>query len=92
MLDIILKFFTTYTDDESALLVLNLRKAARNYLFSWTFFVDFISTFPLQLLTKNGEFTKIIRLIRLPKASKLFDSSKFESIVECIMKSKPTTY
>ena len=88
-IDIILKFFTGYIDDETGKLVFMRRKIARNYVFSMAFVIDIVSTFPLYLFFSNGEFTKILRLIRLPKAAKLFDSSKFESLIECIMKSSP---
>ena len=87
-LDILLKFFTAYISDETGNTITDKKMIAKNYFFSKSFLSDFISTFPLYLLFKNGEFTRILRLFRWPKAFKLFDSSKFESLIECIMKIK----
>jgi hypothetical protein len=87
-LDILLKCITAYRDDESGNLVTDHWLVFKNYLLSWTFAIDFISTFPFYLIFSDGEVTKILRLIRLPKAFKLFASSKFEAFVECVMKSK----
>lgn len=78
---------TCYEDDETGAMVTDHWKIFKNYILSWTFVIDFISTFPTYLMTSEGEFTKILRLIRLKKATKLFASSKFEALVECIMKS-----
>jgi hypothetical protein len=87
-LDILLKCITSYNDDESGKLVIDHWLIFKNYLLSWTFYVDFISTFPFYLIFSDGEISKILRLIRLPKAFKLFASQKFESFVECVMKSR----
>lgn len=87
-IDIILKCFTAYVDDETGDLVTDKKRILKHYIFSWRFFIDFVSTFPMYLFFSDGEFTKILRMIRLPKTAKLFDSSKFENCIECIMKSK----
>lgn len=89
VLDIILKFFVSYVDDDTGQNVTDLPKIAWNYFLSFRFAFDILATFPMYLIISNGEITKIIRLIRLPKAVKLFDSSKFEALVEFIMKSNP---
>lgn len=85
-LDILLKCITAYNDDDSGDLVTDHWLIFKNYILSWTALIDIISTFPFYLIFSDGEVTKILRLIRLPKAFKLFDSQKFESLVECIMK------
>lgn len=88
-LDILLKCITAYNDDESGELVTDHWLIFKNYIFSKTFCIDFISTFPFWLIfSDDGELSKIVRLTRLPKAFKLFASQKFEAFVECIMKSK----
>lgn len=87
-IDILIKFITAFYHEETGELVTNMKEIPLNYLFSWRFVIDFASTFPLYLFLGIGEITKIFRLIRLPKAASLFDSAKFESCIECIMKSK----
>jgi hypothetical protein len=47
--DIILWFFTSYTDPYKQVEITNHKKIAINYLKSW-FIVDFISTFPVDAI------------------------------------------
>jgi hypothetical protein len=46
--DIIINFFSTYEDSKAGL-VINLKKIALHYLFTW-FFFDVFSCLPMQLL------------------------------------------
>lgn len=83
--DIVLWFFTSYTDKKRGVEVTNHKKIAINYIKTW-FFIDVISTLPIDVIfyiddvnsflryTKISKITKLLRLARLFKILKLLKS------------------
>ena len=74
-LDIIINFFSAYTDSEENL-VKNHKKIVLTYLKTW-FIVDLVSVLPINQMT-SGSFTynKITRISRLPKLYRLIKLTK----------------
>jgi hypothetical protein len=70
-LDIILNFFTAYTDHSTALVITSHKRIAKRYLKTY-FFVDVIATLPLGYILTHSSSTaiKIGKLGRLPKLVK----------------------
>jgi len=78
-LDMVLSFRTSFVDADSQLLVEDPWRIAKNYLLGW-FFVDFVSTFPVDMVVPSNEdgqvnpafrSVKILRVLRLFKLLKL---------------------
>eukprot|EP00811_Abedinium_folium_P005266 NODE_1484_length_2462_cov_4.674518.p1 GENE.NODE_1484_length_2462_cov_4.674518~~NODE_1484_length_2462_cov_4.674518.p1 ORF type:complete len:780 (-),score=189.50 NODE_1484_length_2462_cov_4.674518:121-2331(-) len=65
--DIMLNFHTAYYNSEGSLQCSHC-SIARNYMKTW-FFVDFVSTFPFELLV--GRFLRGTVLVRLPRFAKI---------------------
>ena len=72
---IILNFFHSYLDKAKGEVIINPKKIAKHYLKGW-FLIDFISSFPFELILENSNFLKLLRIIRI---NKIF---KFVSFVE----------
>ena len=74
-IDVVLNFFTAYTDSEENL-IRNHKKIIIRYLKSW-FIIDFISILPLNYITKNNiKYNKLTRISRLPKLYRLLKLTK----------------
>ena len=74
-IDVVLNFFTAYTDSEENL-IKNHKKIIIRYLKSW-FIIDFISILPLNYFTKNNiKYNKLTRISRLPKLYRLLKLTK----------------
>ena len=74
-IDVVLNFFTAYTDSEENL-IRNHKKIIIKYLKSW-FIIDFISILPLNYITKNNiKYNKLTRISRLPKLYRLLKLTK----------------
>lgn len=86
-LDLILNFIHSYKDAETFKPVLGLKAIAWNYIRYGWFFVDFVSVFPFKTLVGNEqvEFTKLMRLLRLPRLLKFIDLQRFKSTIQKIM-------
>ncbi len=76
-LDIVLNFLTGYFDESDNVpeLVMSCKRVATNYTKGW-FFLDFIATFPFQLIelyakTGGTKYNKLLRLLRLPRLYRL---------------------
>jgi len=79
--DIVLGFFSTFFDDGD--LVLDHRRVARSYLMGW-FPLDFLSTFPFDLMGAGGvagQF-KLIRALRLARLVKISRLLKMSDVLE----------
>lgn len=87
-IDVILCFFTTYTDGYKQIEITSHKKIAYQYLTSW-FVVDVLSIFPFDAILEGnananalirvariGKMYKVIRLFRLVKILKLVKSNK----------------
>ena len=72
---IILNFFHSYIDDSTGEVVIDSKKIAIRYLKGW-FFIDFISSFPFELIWEKSNILRLLRIIRI---NKIF---KFISFVE----------
>ena len=74
-IDIIVTFFSAYTDSEENL-VKNLKKIIITYLETW-FIVDLISVLPINEMTSTSfTYNKITRISRLPKLYRLVKLTK----------------
>lgn len=73
-LDIILNFFTGYQQSASTggAVIMTPTKIAKNYVSSW-FFVDFVSTFPFDLVFSQvyAQATNLIKLLKLSRLLRL---------------------
>ena len=72
---IVLNFFHSYFDKSTGEVVTHTKTIAKHYLKGW-FFIDFISSFPFELIWKKSHFLRLLRIIRI---NKIF---KFISFVE----------
>lgn len=87
LIDIILWFFTSYTDPYKQIEITSHKNIAINYTKTW-FFIDFLSTFPIDAIMTShnlndlfrfariGKIYKLIRLFRLMKVFKLIKGNK----------------
>jgi hypothetical protein len=75
MSDIIVNFLSAYPD-KNGVIVFTKKKISKNYLKSW-FFIDFVSSFPLQLVFKLitgndiGSFGNLNNVLKITKLSKM---------------------
>ena len=72
---IALNFFHSYLDKETGEIITDNKKIAIHYLKSW-FPIDFISSFPFELIWESSHILRLLRIIRI---NKIF---KFISFVE----------
>jgi len=72
-IDIILIFNTSYYADEE--LVSSRKGIFKHYLLGW-FVLDFSATFPWDAFSKDVEFLRLIRLLRLTRVAKKMDTLK----------------
>jgi len=71
LLDILLTFFTSYTDPISNQEVTDLKLVAVNYIKGW-FLIDVFSIFPFeQLIDTVGNINQLLRVVRLSKLLRL---------------------
>ena len=76
VIDIALNFLHAYKDPDTFKEVRSLKKIGYNYVRNGWFLIDFVSVFPFRYLLpsgNSGEITKLLRLARLPRLSKLID-------------------
>ena len=80
-LDIVLTFFSAYTDDEENL-VKNHRKIINSYLRSW-FVVDIISILPISyIISNNSKYSGLTKISKLPKLYRLVKLTKLLRITK----------
>ena len=72
---IILNFFHSYLDESTGEIIIDLKRIAIHYLKGW-FTIDFISSFPFELIWDKSNILRLLRIIRI---NKIF---KFISFVE----------
>ena len=72
---IILNFFHSYLDKSTGEIITHTKTIAKHYLKGW-FTIDFISSFPFELIWEHSTFLRLLRIIRI---NKIF---KFISFVE----------
>ena len=63
---IILNFFHSYIDKSTGETIIENKKIVINYLKGW-FCIDFISSFPFELIWEKSSFLKLLRIIRINK-------------------------
>ena len=63
---IILNFFHSYVDKSTGETIIENKKIVINYLKGW-FCIDFISSFPFELIWEKSSFLKLLRIIRINK-------------------------
>ena len=100
-MDIILNFFTAYYDPNENLvldkkvinlifiifgvLIRNLQKIAKNYLFSW-FLIDVVSTLPLQnIIMSTTNYNQMMRISKVPKIFRFIKMSKYLKFLSKIL-------
>ncbi len=80
-IDIVLTFFSAYTDDEENL-VKNHKKIIKKYLKSW-FIVDIISVLPISyIFNASGRFSGLTKISKLPKLYRLVKLTKLLRITK----------
>ena len=63
---IILNFFHSYIDDNTGEIIKETKSIAKHYLKGW-FVIDFISSFPFELIWEHSGFLRLLRIIRINK-------------------------
>jgi len=63
---ILLIFFHSYIDKSTGETIIENKKIVINYLKGW-FCIDFISSFPFELIWEKSSFLKLLRIIRINK-------------------------
>ena len=80
-IDIVLTFFSAYTDDEENL-VKNHKKIIKKYLKSW-FIIDIISVLPISyLFNPQGKYSGLTKISKLPKLYRLVKLTKLLRITK----------
>ena len=80
-IDIVLTFFSAYTDDEENL-VKNHKKIIKKYLKSW-FIVDIISVLPISyIFHQQGKYSGLTKISKLPKLYRLVKLTKLLRITK----------
>ena len=80
-IDIVLTFFSAYTDDEENL-VKNHKKIIKKYLKSW-FIIDIISVLPISyFLNLDGKYGSLTKISKLPKLYRLIKLTKLLRITK----------
>ena len=80
-IDIVLTFFSAYTDDEENL-VKNHKKIIKKYLKSW-FIVDIISVLPISyFFNPQGKYSGLTKISKLPKLYRLIKLTKLLRITK----------
>ena len=80
-IDIVLTFFSAYTDDEENL-VKNHKKIIKKYLKSW-FIVDIISVLPISyFFNPSGKYSGLTKISKLPKLYRLIKLTKLLRITK----------
>ena len=80
-IDIVLTFFSAYTDDEENL-VKNHKKIIKKYLQSW-FIVDIISVLPISYFFNTaGKYSGLTKISKLPKLYRLIKLTKLLRITK----------
>jgi hypothetical protein len=84
--DLVFNFFQEYKDPESYENVRNHKKIAKFYILKGWFFIDFVSVFPFVAIFKdNALLTKLFRLFRLPRLTKLINSSRVNQLLKSLL-------
>jgi hypothetical protein len=92
-MDLILNFFVEYNDLETFQTIRDHKKIAKRYVFSFFFMIDFVSTFPFEVLMptngngNNTVITRLFRLFRLPKLIRLLDLYRFNQLLKSFFSS-----
>lgn len=84
--DLVFNFFQEYKDPETYENVRNHKKIAKRYIFKGWFFIDFVSVFPFVAIFKdNALLTKLFRLFRLPRLTKLINTSRVNQLLKSFL-------
>ena len=87
LLDIIFNFITGYYDQYEDKLVTDFKLIIMRYLKGW-FIIDLISIIPFTKFWKTGSFTKLFRLARMPRLTKLFDIGRIQILLRSFQGNK----
>ena len=82
--DFFLNFLQGYRHPDTYENITDLKLIALNYLFTW-FIIDFLSIFPFSIFMDNAENSttfKLLRLLRMPRLSKLIDIGRVKKILK----------
>ena len=79
LLFIILQFLQAYKDPSTLMIVTSHKKIALKYIKSW-FLIDLLSIIPFELFFPNITYSKMIRLLRLPKFIQTIDVKRFDNL------------
>lgn len=66
LLDLIHNFLKEYEDPETFQDVRDFKKIAKQYVFSFQFWIDALSTFPWQLFGDSLGILRLLRIFRFP--------------------------
>jgi hypothetical protein len=82
--DFICNFVSEYQDKETFQKVRDHKKIAIRYFKSGWMVLDFVATFPFDLVFKDAQtqYTRMIRLLRLSKLMAILDTSRFKRVIK----------
>lgn len=81
-LDLIFNCFTEYKDEETFVKIRDIKKITIKYAKSGWMLIDFLATFPFNLLFEDAVYTRMIRLSRLSKMVAILDVSRVQRMVK----------
>jgi len=71
-----------YQDRETFQRVTDIKKITKEYLKSGWMLIDFLATFPFNVIYEGAFLTRLFRLMRLSKLIKLFEVSKIKRLIK----------
>lgn len=81
VLSLILSFITAFKDQDTGVVVVDIKKISYKYLTGW-FLIDFLSVFPFYLFVPSyGYLIKLFRILRMPKLMSFIDVKKTKRII-----------
>jgi hypothetical protein len=81
-LDLIFNCMTEFQDRETFQRVADIKKITIEYAKSGWLFIDFVATFPFNLIYSGAFITRLLRLMRLSKLVKVFDVSRIKRLIK----------
>ena len=91
LIDVILTFFTTFTDAETNVEVANHKRIAIKYLKGW-FFIDILSIIPFDIIIDgNSSYNILARILRTSRLYKLLRLLRLMKIIKLAKNDKKVT-
>ena len=80
--DLVFNCMTEFQDRETFQRIANIKQITMEYAKSGWLFIDFVATFPFNLIISGAFVTRLLRLMRLSKLVKVFDVSRIKRLIK----------